>query len=180
MPRISYSDEIADRICARLIEGESMRSICSAEGMPDRQTVVNWLASGEYKEFATKYALAREAQADYMDDLILDIAKGCTVETANADRVKLDALKWRAARLAPKRYADRQVYDHKLSATEEPEITDEKRVRALQVLMARMALTNGEGPIRLAHAMGTADDNWQREADEQQKPDPTTDWMNGG
>ena len=54
---------------------------------------------------------AREWQADYMDDLILETANDCTAETAQADRVKIGAYQWRAARLKPKVYGDRREDD---------------------------------------------------------------------
>ncbi len=62
---------------------------------------------GTDEAFAAKCARAREMQADYMDDLILDVAHACTPETANADRVKISAYQWRASKLAPKRYGDK-------------------------------------------------------------------------
>jgi hypothetical protein len=57
--------------------------------------------------FATNIARAREMQADYMDDLILETANGCTGETAAADRVRIAAYQWRAAKLRPKVYGDK-------------------------------------------------------------------------
>jgi hypothetical protein len=49
---------------------------------------------------------AREWQADYMDDLILDTANACTPESSSADKVKISAYQWRAAKLKPKFYGD--------------------------------------------------------------------------
>lgn len=100
-----YTDDLADYICDRIANGASMRRLCEEDNMPDRTTVLRWL--NERTEFAAKYARAREAQADYMDDQILDVANNSTNETANADRVKILAYQWRAAKLAPKRYGDR-------------------------------------------------------------------------
>jgi hypothetical protein len=102
-----YSDELAELICKRLIEGESLRKICADEGMPDRSTVVRWLADPDHAEFCQQYGRAREAQSDLMDDLILDVANSCTAETAAADRVKIGAYQWRASKLAPKKYGDK-------------------------------------------------------------------------
>lgn len=73
--------------------------------MPGLRTVFGWLE--EYPEFRIKYAHAREVQGDVMDDKILTVADNCTPETALADRVKIDAYKWRAAKLAPKKYGER-------------------------------------------------------------------------
>lgn len=101
----SYSDEMAETICDRIAEGESLRRICARDGYPHMVTVMRWLE--RHPEFAAKYARAREMQADVMDDMILSVADGCTPETAAADRVKIAAYQWRAAKLAPKKYGDR-------------------------------------------------------------------------
>jgi len=101
----SFTQEIADRICEELIEGRSMRQICSDEGMPNRSTVLRWM--DQNPEFAAKCARAREMQADLMDDIILEVAHNVTPESAAADRVRLSAYQWRAAKLLPKKYGDR-------------------------------------------------------------------------
>lgn len=96
---------IENEVCSRLIKGESLRRICRDEKMPDRETILNWLESDA--EFSAKYARARESQADYMDDLIQDVADASTAETAAADRVKIGAYQWRASKLQPKKYGDK-------------------------------------------------------------------------
>lgn len=100
-----YSQDVAAVICQRLTEGESLRKICADEAMPDRSTVLRWLESHE--DFAAIHARARESQADYMDDLILDTANASTPESSPADRVKIGAYQWRAERLKPKKYGPR-------------------------------------------------------------------------
>jgi hypothetical protein len=67
--------------------------------------VVRWLE--RYPEFASMYAHGRTLQADLMDDMILDTANACTPATAQADRVKISAFQWRAAKLKPKVYGDK-------------------------------------------------------------------------
>ncbi len=74
--------------------------------MPDRTTVYRW--RGDRSEFATKYARAREAQGDYMDDLIYDEALACTTENFQVARVRIGAYQWRAAKLKPREYGERQ------------------------------------------------------------------------
>ena len=44
---------------------------------------------------------------------ILAVADACTVETAAADRVKISAYQWRAAKLAPRKYGDRQQIEQR-------------------------------------------------------------------
>jgi hypothetical protein len=106
----TYSEELADTICERLAEGESLRQICASPEMPNRSTVHRWQSSNA--EFATKCACARDSQADLMDDLILEVANACTAETAQADRVKISAYQWRASKLAPKKYGDKVQAEH--------------------------------------------------------------------
>lgn len=100
----NYTFELAQAICEKIADGDSLRSICNDENMPNRTTVLRWLEANP--EFAAIHARAREAQADVMDDKIMSTADACTPEDANAARVKIEAYKWRAARLAPKRYGD--------------------------------------------------------------------------
>jgi hypothetical protein len=103
----TFTQEIADEICERIIEGESLRRICAEDRMPNRSTILRWL--DENDDFAAKYARAREFQGDYMDDLILDAAAETDSENAPAQRVKIDAYKWRASKLKPKKYGDKQL-----------------------------------------------------------------------
>lgn len=101
----TYTDDLGDAICEALIDGKSLREICTPDDMPDRSTVMRWMAADP--SFAAKCARAREMQADYMDDLIIETANACTSETAAADRVKISAYQWRASKLAPKRFGDK-------------------------------------------------------------------------
>ncbi len=106
MPKaIDLTDDLIEIIVSRLCDGESLRQICADPGMPSRHTVMRWQESNP--DFATKCARAREWQADYMDDLVMETAKACTPESAPADRVKISAYQWRASKLAPKKYGDK-------------------------------------------------------------------------
>jgi len=67
-----YTTEIGWTICERLVEGESLRAICSDAGMPDKATVLCWLE--RHKEFRDLHAAAREALVEYLMDEILEIA----------------------------------------------------------------------------------------------------------
>lgn len=101
-----YSDQVADEICERIADGESLRSICRDDEMPATSTVCKWL--GKYPEFAEQYARARELQADSLFDDILDIAdKGKVgLETPEDRRIAIDARKWMAGKLKGK-YSDK-------------------------------------------------------------------------
>lgn len=98
-----YTPAIGEEICARLADGESLVSICRDPDLPGLRTVMRWAAEDD--AFGTEYARAREAQAEVMDDKIITTADEIT-DPAVA-RVQIDAYKWRAAKLAPKRYGDK-------------------------------------------------------------------------
>lgn len=105
MPRpLEFNEAVADAICERLADGESLRSICRDDDMPAKSTVFKWL--GLIPAFADQYARARETQADSLADDIVDIADDKGLEP-NDKRVRIDARKWLAGKLRPKAYGDK-------------------------------------------------------------------------
>lgn len=105
MPRpLEFNEAVADAICERLADGESLRSICRDDEMPAKSTVFKWL--GLIPAFADQYARARETQADSLADDIVDIADNKTLEP-NDKRVRIDARKWLAGKLRPRAYGDK-------------------------------------------------------------------------
>ena len=111
----TFTQATADVICERIAAGESLRSICAEDGMPGLSVVFQWLNA--QPSFADQYARARETQADTLADEMLDISRGKSADqVANADRrLLLDTLKWRAGKLRPKVYGDRQTVDQNVS-----------------------------------------------------------------
>lgn len=108
----TFTEETADAICDAMTEGESLLDICARPEMPNRRTVYRWM--DENLDFASRCARAREGQADFMDHKILTVADACTPESAQADRVKISAYQWRAAKLCPKRYGDKLEVEGKI------------------------------------------------------------------
>lgn len=102
-----YSDELAEKICEKIANGRSLRSICAEDGIPTMSTVCKWLI--ENKEFSEQYARAREKQADYFAEEIIEIADSAEAESAAVSKAKLqiDARKWAASKIAPKKYGDK-------------------------------------------------------------------------
>jgi hypothetical protein len=100
----TFTDEIAATICERMADGEALADICKADDMPGRRTVYQWLAANA--GFARMYARARDERADLLADEIIKIADDDT-KTPEHRRVQIDARKWAAAKLNPKRYSDR-------------------------------------------------------------------------
>jgi hypothetical protein len=121
----SYTDDIAFVVCERLSQGESLRRICSDEEMPGKSTVMRWL--NDNKDFRDQYARAREAQADYFAEEIVEIADDSSedavadpetgavrqnAEFVNRSRLRVDTRKWLMARMAPKKYGDKITQEH--------------------------------------------------------------------
>ena len=79
-------------------------------GMPTAQCVRNWLV--DKPEFVAKYTRAREDQAEYYADEMVEIADSADKDTANAARVRVDTRKWIAAKLRPKKYGDLVTHAH--------------------------------------------------------------------
>src|SRR3546814_2685 len=120
----SFTQEAADRICDELSAGRSLRSICLDGDMPSQSTVFRWLRDEAHEEFRQQYARARDNQADTLADEILDIADDGSndyvgeEEKYNGDavarsRLRVDARKWLAGELAPKKYGEK--IDHTLA-----------------------------------------------------------------
>ena len=128
-----YSKEEADRIkatvCERIANGESLRAICDDADMPDKSTIFAWLTQDA--AFSDQYARARESQADAIFDDILSIAddgRNDWMEKRNADgeaigwqengeairrsQLRIDARKWMAGKLRPKKYGDKLDVNH--------------------------------------------------------------------
>ncbi|WP_313078333.1 terminase small subunit-like protein [Agrobacterium pusense] len=120
----TFTEEVGDAICERLALGESVRSICDDEAMPSMSTVFKWLRDNE--AFSQQYARAREVQADALFDDIIDIAddgRNDWMEKRNADgenigwqengealrrsQLRIDARKWMAGKLRPKKYGEK-------------------------------------------------------------------------
>jgi hypothetical protein len=121
----SFTQDMADTICVRIAEGESLRDICKDEWMPDRVTIYRWLQA--FPEFCNQYTRAREDQADTLADEIMAIADetpdlnpildkhGALIEIQlhsaylQWQKQRIDARKWTAMKLKPKKYGDRQI-----------------------------------------------------------------------
>jgi hypothetical protein len=98
-----YNAEVAMTICLRLVNRESLRSICADPRMPAKATVCRWLA--HHPEFRRWYALARSFQFEGFADEMLEIADGCS-DLPQARR-RIGALKLALARMTPRKYGNR-------------------------------------------------------------------------
>jgi len=98
-----YTKAIANQICNRLIDGESLRAICRSASMPDKATVFRWLDDERHKEFRDQYAQARERQTESFIDELLDIADNLE-EDVQRSKLRIDTRKWIASKIMPSKY----------------------------------------------------------------------------
>ena len=123
-----YSQELATEICQQLANGMSLRKICEQESMPAIDSVRRWLIDEDKPEFQAQYAHAREEQADFYADAIIEEAdKAIDKDSAAAAKVKVDARKWVASKLKPKRYGDKLDLDANITGNLTIQTVDYKR-----------------------------------------------------
>lgn len=108
--RADLTDDLMTAICEQIAAGKSLRSQLAdfdiTNGTFFRAVEAN-------AQWAEQYARAREAQADTLADEIVDIADDARSDDDPASRrLRVEARKWVAAKLRPKRWGDRTVVEH--------------------------------------------------------------------
>lgn len=119
-----YTPELAEVICIRLSEGESLRSVCRDEELPDKATVLRWIA--RHDEFRDQYVRAKAQGAEAIAEEMFDIADDASNDwmekldaegqsigwQLNGDHVRrsqlrIDTRKWYLSKIMPKKYGDK-------------------------------------------------------------------------
>jgi hypothetical protein len=153
-----YSIELASHICELIADGHPLRRITKMEGMPTAATVYVWLQ--QHKEFTDMYTRAREDQADALADEIVAIAdeqpelvqvydkdgKLVEVKIDSAlltwQRNRMDARKWTAAKLKPRKYGERQILagdaDNPLEVKQNSPLLDELLINIQQTRQSKV------------------------------------------
>lgn len=149
----TYTEEVGDRICELMAEGESLRKICKLECMPSTSTVMLWVAKGDrgeepYVLFSEQYRLAVERRTEYWSEEILDISddseadyiytdEGKRITNAEAiarSRLRVQTRQWLMGKLKPKKYGEKQIVESNNTNTNlniEAELPVTKHDRAL-------------------------------------------------
>lgn len=123
-----YTPEIAQAICMRIAEGESLRMICRDDSMPDKSTVLRWI--GRHAEFRDQYAQAKELGVEAIAEELFEIADDGTndwMEMTDSEgnaygykvngehiqrsKLRIDTRKWYLSKILPKKYGDRIQQD---------------------------------------------------------------------
>lgn len=115
-----YTPELFEKICDEIATSDiGLVHICKHNGL-NAKTFYDWIKADI--ELSNKYARARELQAEYLADQILSIADDVSNDTIiddetgresanhewiNRSRLRVDARKWIASKLFPKKYGDK-------------------------------------------------------------------------
>jgi hypothetical protein len=116
------TDELFDEICERMVDGESVRSICKDDHMPAISTLMKILNQDPNR--SAQYARALQMRADAMFEEIMDISDDGTNDfmLRNADdptsvilngehvqrsKLRVDSRKWALGRMNPKKYGEK-------------------------------------------------------------------------
>jgi len=121
----TFTQELADEICAQLESGLSLNAICKREDMPTEAAVRAW-ARDDYQGFASKYARAREIGYLRLADEIIEISDEATQDTyidsygnertnqevVARSRLRVDSRKWLLSKMLPKVYGEKVDHTH--------------------------------------------------------------------
>jgi transposase-like protein len=120
-----YTDDLALKILEEIATThKGLRTICKENDL-NVSTLLVWLS--EDKDFSARYARAKESQADLLAEEILELAdkeRELIEEVTTGEgsyqtkkdniarsRLQVDARKWLASKLKPKKYGDTQQAD---------------------------------------------------------------------
>lgn len=133
-----------EAICEMVSDCKTLREIAS-EYSVSKGSLIAWLAN-----YPDQYTRAREAQAETLAEDLLKIADDGLNDTyVDGDgnvridqdviarsRLRVDARKWLAGKMAPKKYGDRLNLDADVTVTD---ITPEERSARIAALTAKLA-----------------------------------------
>jgi hypothetical protein len=128
------TQKLLDDICAGIALGKSARAMCIEVGISQR-VLWNWLATDI--ELLQQYTRAKDLCADTLAEEIIEIADDSRFDTRIKDdgtevtdnevvqrsRLRVDARKWYASKLAPKKYGDRITNEHEGGDPDKPILT---------------------------------------------------------
>lgn len=115
-----FNQSIADAVCQRITEGQSLRGACEAEGV-HHSTVMTW--ARDHSAFANQYARAREIGFDADFERLEELAAEPPPQTASGStdagwvawkRLQIDTKKWALSKKAPKKYGDKVETTHQV------------------------------------------------------------------
>ncbi len=154
-PSVLFTQDLADHICARIANGESLSAICDEDGMPTPGQIVYWRR--QRPEFELQYEAARVMQAETLFDQLLLIADdgrndymekiardGETFisldrEHINRSKIRIETRLKMIERMNPAKYGERMEVDHKSSdgSMSPANMTDEERAAKILAILKK-------------------------------------------
>lgn len=108
-----YTKALGEMLCALLLTRDeaqmpmSLKKVCDLENMPSESMVYRWLQ--EHEEFREQYTRTRESQSEMSANDIVMISD--TEPDLDRAKVRIDARKWHASKLQPRKYGDNKLID---------------------------------------------------------------------
>jgi len=107
----SYTPELGEIICELVSQSDyGIEQVCKRPGLPSHQAVYRWLLnpSEVYDKFRVDYARAKQMQGHVQADR--GIRDALNAKDASLGRLKWDARRWQAAKLAPRVYGEKLAH----------------------------------------------------------------------
>lgn len=134
-----------DAVCEQVADCITLREIAASAGV-SKGSLISWLAG-----YPDQYARAREAQAETLAEDLLSIADDASRDTyTDADgntktdqevvarsRLRIDARKWLAGKMAPKKYGDKLDIT---AAVTTSTLTDDQLMARAESLKAKLGI----------------------------------------
>ena len=101
-----YSVELADEICRRIANGETLNTVCEDPAIPVSASAVRQWDLDDRDGFSKKYASAKRQLIEAWSDQLVRIADNDLLEP-NDRRVRIDTRKWLMSKLNAAKYGDK-------------------------------------------------------------------------
>lgn len=102
-----YTKILGKKICTRIANGESVKSISRDSKMPSTSMIYRWLLDEDKKEFRDIYNFSMDVRTEGLADELIEISDGDDQGEVQRDRLRVDTRKWIAAKLKPKKYGEK-------------------------------------------------------------------------
>lgn len=112
-----YTQALAERICAAVANGKSLRIAAGAEGVK-WPTARDWLQ--KHAAFSDQYARACEARLELLEGRMLELMERghevamdetCAAQRLNAVKLEMDNIKWILCKLLPRKYGEKAALE---------------------------------------------------------------------
>ena len=103
-------------------EGKTVAQVAEDWGV-SAGTVRKWIADDE--DAYAEYQRMRPMLGVALAEEAIKLARGATYQTTNADRLRVDTLKWASAKYFPSEFGDKQAIEHSGSQTLKISVVEE-------------------------------------------------------